>query len=72
MKPPAGRRLRPEAVTDYTLSKLQDEVSRLHEAVRMIEMDIAALGESLDEAKRNLKMPIGSYNVRGPDEFFED
>jgi hypothetical protein len=71
MKPPAGRKLREGALTDYTLSTLQDSASKLREELKMLVSIAEAFLQKLDAAKEGLELPIGSYNVRGEDEFFD-
>lgn len=71
MKPPVGRKLIQGVELDYTLSKMQDQATKLREELMMLVSIVESFQQDLGAAKRDRGLPAGSYNVRGEDAFFE-
>lgn len=71
MEIPIGRTLKTKMANDYLLSRLQDKAARLREELQMMTSIVESFEQSINSVKQELGFPIGSFLVRGEDEFFD-
>ena len=66
-----SQQLKPDAANDYVLSKMQDKMVQLRELLGTVLAEFEALENRIVYIKKEMGLPVGSYSVRGPDDFFE-